>query len=146
MHFLDASGRRLGNIQMHVGVRADRPAIAAGQRDCDEPVRPGRVERQLDVARSAARGDPERDIPSPPEPGDLPRKHLLVAVVVGNRRDDAGVGRQGHRGKRAAFTFEASDKFGDEMLCIRGAAAVAERQHLATIRQRARDGIGCRDD
>src|SRR5262249_546465 len=53
------------------------------------------------------------------------------------------IGREGDCRKAAPVHLEAPDQFSNEMLRVSGAAAVAEREHFSTRRERMADGLGC---
>ena len=93
-----------------------------------------------------ARGNAERNVPPPSERVDLAREHVKVAVVVGNGRDDARVGRQRDGAERPPLDFKPSHELSSEMLSIRCTAAVAERQDLAAAREGLADRSSRLDD
>ena len=62
------------------------------------------------------------------------------AVVVADARQHARIGGQRDRRQRRALALKSSDELGRDVLRVRGAAAVAEQQQLAPVRQRVDDG------
>src|SRR4029453_18701066 len=88
----------------------------------------------------AARRDADGVVARDTERLHLAQEERGVAVVVGDRRDDAGPARQRDRRQAAALRLEAADELGDQVFRVAGAAAIAEGQNLAT----AAEGCGNR--
>src|SRR5262249_50952131 len=65
----------------------------------------------------------------------LAREHTLVAIVVADRGEERGVRGQRDRRQRLSLVAEAADELGGKVLRIRGAAAVAAGENLATRTQ-----------
>src|SRR5439155_13356988 len=88
----------------------------------------------------------ERDVAGIAERFDLPGEHLLISVVVADRGHDTRIGGERHRSERAPLALEPSDELRDEMLRVRGAAAVAKREQLSARQDGAGDRLAGRDD
>jgi len=127
---------------MHVvgcGQGAHLAAAIAGQCD-DAHTHLVRDLYRVDHVRGiAARRDGEQHIAAPPERAHLLGEHLLVGIIVRNRRKRRRVRSKGDAGKRRALAFEAVDELGREVLRIGRRAAVAASEHLATAFQRCRE-------
>src|SRR6185436_11707576 len=91
------------------------------------------------VSRPAGGADAERDVPRSAVRLDLAAEHVLEAVIVGERRDHRGVGRQREGGQRGALLLEAPRQLRSEMLRVRRGAAVAEHQQPAARLEHCRD-------
>src|SRR5690606_13958420 len=88
-----------------------------------------------DVVGIAAGGNGHQDVARLAQRVDLALENGVEAVVVADRRKNGGVGVQGNAGKGQAVAFEAAHQFGDEVLRIGGAAAVAAGKNLVVIGQ-----------
>ena len=108
---------------------ADRPAVAPGERHRRQP-------RALPSAApparsaSAAGGIPTATSPGGPAPRSGGRTRAR-SVVVGHRRQDAGVGGQRHGRQRAPLAHEASHQLGREMLRVAVRCQPAPGEHRA---------------
>ena len=71
---------------------------------------------------------------------------MLVPVVVADRGDHTRIGGESDSRERPALAFETPDELGDQMLCVRGAASVAKREHLPAGHDGTTDGIRGRGD
>src|SRR5438093_1759582 len=127
MHFLHARGRLRSHVDVNLGDLAGVAAVAACERDRAQAPRPRRLQALDDVGRQAARTDAERHVALAAERFDLPGEHPLVALVVADRRDHAGVGRQRHGRECCAIDLKATDQLRRHVLGVGGAAAVAEQ-------------------
>ena len=83
------------------------------------------------VLAVAAGGDGEQDVAFEAEGFDLALEDVVVAVVVADGGEDAGVGGEGDGAKGGAVDGEAGDELGDEVLRVGGGASVAADHELA---------------
>ena len=61
----------------------------------------------------------------------LSLEHVLVSVIIADRRKHGSVGRQRYSGERRAIEIEARLKFARDMPNVPGAAAIARDERLA---------------
>src|SRR6185437_1639929 len=86
----------------------------------------------------------EQHVAAPAQALDLTGKHLLIAVVIGDRRQRRSVGRERDRRVSRPVQLVAAGDFGGDVLCVAGAAAVADEQELvAGAKRRNRDVGDC---
>nr|GEU28319.1 conserved hypothetical protein [Tanacetum cinerariifolium] len=148
MHFLDAGGTACRNADMDVGVGqhlADVAAALAGQRHDAHFAFERRFDGGNHVARVTGRGKRQQDIARLAERLHLLGENLAVAVVVGDSRQDRGVGGEGNGRQREALAFEAAHQFGRKMLGVGSGTAVAAHQDFVAIGQSRKhhvDGLG----
>ena len=71
----------------------------------------------------------------------LLREHFLVAVVVGDRGQRRGIGRQRDAGERLALALVAAGELRRKMLRIGGGAPVAARQDAPVALQAVDDHL-----
>ena len=69
-------------------------ALGAGEADGDQSALARRAQRRQNVRRAARSGERQQHVAAPAQALDLPREHLLEAVIVGDRGQRRGVGGQ----------------------------------------------------
>ena len=67
VHFLRTGGRGLGDVQVHVGERANRAAVARGEGHDYQAARPRRLHAFHHARRAAARRNGYGDVAGPPK-------------------------------------------------------------------------------
>ncbi len=77
------------HIDMHICRRTDRTAASPGKRHCLQPARFCNCKPASTFADEPLVEMPTATSPGRPKRFDLPRKHSVESVIVGNRGDDA---------------------------------------------------------
>src|SRR5262249_36601226 len=150
VHFLDARGLRVRDADVDVlrsEELADLSAAAARERDHPHFTLVGRRERPGDILGVTAGRDREKHVPRLAESVDLLGEPLLVFVVVRDRCQRRGVGRERNRRETRPLPLEAVEQLGGKMLSVRGGTAVSAGEDLPVCEQRLHhdaDGVGDR--
>jgi hypothetical protein len=140
---LDVLGVGRWHDQCDVGKAAQLPALTAEQADRAQPQATCLREGPQQIAAAAAGADAEQDVAAAAEGLHLPRVDLVIADVIGPRRQGRQVAAERQRGEATpSGPLEAPDQLAGEVLRIRGAAAVAAEQQLAAIAERRNDLVG----
>lgn len=125
MAFLDLGRLGRGHMQADRAPISHRPAGLAGKPDDLHARRVRRFDGAQDVLRIAGSGEGVEHIALCAQRLDLPREQMLVAVVVADRGENAGVGCQCDTGQSRAVVIEAADQFPRPVLGVGRAAAIA---------------------
>src|SRR3954464_2918920 len=139
MHFLDPCRRDVRHVDVNRGRLANHTAVASRQRNRFHSAGVSCLEAGEHVRRSSTRRNPKRHVVGFAKRLDLPCKHPVERKVVVHAGDDAAVRRQRNRSQSVPLQLEPADQFRRHMLCVGGAAAVAEHQELAPRIERRAD-------
>lgn len=90
----------------------------------------GESNRVKDVGGIAACGDGNGNVAGAAKGFDLAGEDAAEAVIIGDGRDGGKICGQGERGKSGTIKGEAANEFRGDVLGVRGAAAIAEKQNL----------------
>src|SRR5437764_8282801 len=100
MAFLDLRRLAGGHAQAMIAERRHLAARVAGEADRDDVARAAGGERGEHVRRAPRGRKGDEDVAGPAERLELAREHPVETVVVADRRQGRGVGRQRDGGKR----------------------------------------------
>src|SRR5262249_1608693 len=113
----------------------------SGEADNRQLLAPRRVDCPQNVRRTAGRRDCDENISWAAEPTDLPFENLVVAIVVANRSENRGIGRQSQCGRRRPIIIKPRQELASYMLCIPSASTIAGEEQLVPPGKRARNDI-----
>jgi hypothetical protein len=118
VHLLHPRCRFAGNAQTKITGRSHLPPSFTRQADDDDLAIASRLNRAQNVWAVAAGGDRQQYIAPPGMGREFTSKHVLVSIIVPNRRKTRRVGVQGESPEGAPFKEEAARKFCSDVLCI----------------------------
>lgn len=132
MGFLDASGDSAGDMDFDVGGAFGETSAFSEKNDAPHTYTLRFFNGGEDIARLAARGESNEDIPCFAEGADLAGEDVLEGVVVADGCEEPAVGAKGDGGIRAAIALEAAGELGGDVAAIGCAAAVATNEKFST--------------
>ena len=121
-----------GDDDVEVGMLLHCPTVVARVGDRVHAHGFGELERLYAVFAVAGGGDGEQDIAGVGKRFHLALKDVVIAVVVADSGEDAGVGRERNGAQCGAIHGQPADELGDEVLGISGRTAVAADHELLT--------------
>src|SRR5580658_7930104 len=130
MRLLRGGAARARHDELAGGEAFGFAAAAAEEGEAVEAELFRRSERGEDVGGVSARGEGDQKIARLGERGNLARKNIVIAEIVGDAGEQRAVGGEGDGGKRAAGLGVAADELGGEVLRLGRAAAVAADEKL----------------
>ena len=114
-----------------------RAATSVGPSPSEAPCSrlcPCRVKGTPYVPGIAACGDAEKDVTFPAMGKYLPAEDIGIRIVVGDRRKDRGIGREGHGREGRPVFIKTAHELPCHMLGVGGAAPVTADEELVPIR------------
>src|SRR5271157_119159 len=132
---LDARGIAGAYAQAHVG-ETRHPATALPGHGHGEGAEVARsLQGGANVAALSRGRNADHDVSRSAQRLQLAVEHFAEATVVGDGGQNGSIGGESDGWQRPAIVPETSHKFGGQMLCVRGAAAVAAPQNLVALQQ-----------
>ncbi len=138
--------RVVGRHQRDVAHRGELAALRARHADRRHAQRLRGAYRPAHALGAAARRDRDQYVARRAEPLQLAREHLVVAVVVADRRDRGAVHAERHGRQPRAVHQVAARELGRQVLRVGGAAAVAAEVHGAAALEALHEHFGRRGD
>src|SRR5215203_7427938 len=145
MYFLHSRREIVRDVDVHVDRRPDGAAATACECHRLQSTRFRILQACEHVCGGAARRDADCDVTGAAVRLYLADEDTVEPVIVGDRRHLSCIRRQRDRRQRAAFPQKAADELTREMLRVRGAAAVAEDEHLRAAAECGKHCVGCSD-
>jgi len=146
VHLLDARRRRRGHVDQVVDLSGEGAAAAAGHADRDQAHLTRLGEGGHDARRAAGRADAHGHVAPSSQGLHLPPEDGVVAEVVGDGRQDRGVGGEGDGAPGRTILEVTPDELGREVLGVGGGAPVAEGEDLAAGTKHIGDATPDRED
>src|ERR1700722_15546147 len=86
------------------------------------------LQRRKHVRRAAGRRYREKDVASAAQAPHLTFERLIESIIVANRSQYRGIGRESNRRERIAVEVQSREELASDMLRIGGAATIARNQ------------------
>ena len=140
--FLNALGILGGNIDEEIHAGGEFASALAGHPDYERPTGTAGFGAANYIGALAAGGNRDNDVAGVDERLDLARIDSFEAEIIRGSGEDGSIRGEGNRWKTDAIPMEANDKFGGEVLCVGGAAAIAEEYHFVFLPDRGSSRLG----
>ena len=139
---LNALGILGGNIDEEVHAGSELAAALAGHPDHERLSGAASLGASNNIGALAAGGNRDKDVACRRERFNLARIDGFEAKIIRGGGKDGCIRGEGNRWKADAIPTEADDKLGGEVLCVGGAAAVAEEYDFVFLLNRGSGRFG----
>lgn len=142
MGFLNASSDCAGDMDFDVGGAFGESAAFSEENDASHADSLRFFNGGEDIARLAARGEPDEDVPRFAESADLTGEDVLEGIVVADGGEESSIGAKGDGRIWAAVALEAAGELSGDVPAVGCASTVTADEQFAAGFETGKNEIG----